>query len=239
MQAFEARKSNLSRAVRAAGGTVVLKKHTISNLFRYSTRKTPASKIRLDRFGRFDRVLGIDVASRTLNVEGFATYETIVDATLPYGLLPTVTPELKHITLGGATVGIGIESTCFRHGFVHDGLRLAEVLLPNGDIVICEAKGPHADLFAALPNSYGTLGYILRVVIDLIPARPYVHLTSKRHDQLPAFFDAMQTSTEDAAIDFIEGLIFSRDEQYLMSASFADEVPARDDILRRDIFISS
>lgn len=233
MQAFETRKTKLSHAVQAAGGTVALKKHTISNLFRYATQEKPASRIRLDGF---NRVLGMDVARRTLNVEGFATYETIVDATLPHGLLPTVTPELKHITLGGATVGIGIESTCFRHGFVHDGLRQAEVLLPGGDIVICEAEGPHADLFAALPNSYGTLGYILRVVIDLIPAGPYVHLTSKRHDRLPEFFDAMQTATEDAAVDFIEGLIFSRDEQYLMSASFADEIPARDDILRRDIF---
>lgn len=233
MQASETRKMKLSHAVQAAGGTVTLKKQTISNLFRYATQEKPASRIHLNGF---NRVLGIDVARRTLNVEGLATYETVVDATLPHGLLPTVTPELKHITLGGATAGIGIESTCFRHGFVHDGLRQAEVLLLGGDIVICEAEGPHADLFAALPNSYGTLGYILRAVIDLIPARPYVHLTSKRFDRLPEFFDAMQSATEGAAVDFIEGLIFSSGEQYLMSASFTDEVPALDDILRKDIF---
>ena len=34
-------------------------------------------------------------------------------------------PELKHITVGGATVGIGIESTCFRYGFVPKGQRLS------------------------------------------------------------------------------------------------------------------
>jgi len=115
----------------------------------------------------FDRVLGVDVTGRRLDVEGLATYETIVDATLRQGLLPTVTPEPKRITLGGATVGIGIESTCVRHGFVDKGLLRAVVLLPHGDVVLCDPKGPHADLCAALPNSYGTLGYILRAEIDL------------------------------------------------------------------------
>lgn len=233
MPAFGTRRAQLSHTIRASGEPVALKKGTISNLFRYTAQKKPVSGIRLDGF---DRVLGVDVAGRRLDVEGLATYETIVDATLPRGLLPTVTPELKHITLGGATVGIGIESTCFRHGFVHDGLRRAEVLLPRGDVVLCDPKGPHADLFAALPNSYGTLGYILRAEIDLIPAKPYVHLRSQRFDTVAGFLEAMRAATENAAVDFIEGLIFSPDEQYLMCASFADETPPLDDILREDIF---
>jgi len=46
----------------------------------------------------------------------------------------------------------------------------------------------------------------------------------------------MRAASENAAVDFVEGLNFSPDEQYLMCASFADETPPLDDILREDIF---
>ena len=74
-------------------------------------------------------MIAVNPIERTLDVEGLTTFEQIVDATLPYGLVPPVTPELKHITIGGAICGIGIESTSFRHGFVHDSLIEADVLV--------------------------------------------------------------------------------------------------------------
>ncbi|MBI2148645.1 FAD-binding oxidoreductase [Candidatus Woesearchaeota archaeon] len=96
---------------------IVLKKKTISNLFRYGNRKKEnTATISLSDF---NRIININIEENTLDVEGLATYEDIVDYCLPYNLLPTVTPELKNITIGGAIVGIGIESTCYRHGFVH------------------------------------------------------------------------------------------------------------------------
>jgi FAD/FMN-containing dehydrogenase len=105
-------------------------------------------------------------------------------------LLPPVSPELKHITIGGATVGIGIESTCFRHGFVHDALLEADVLLPNGSVVTCTPDNECRDLFFALPNSYGTLGYILRAKLRLEPAKPFVELAITRFDDANRYRDA-------------------------------------------------
>jgi len=160
-----------------------LGKSTVSNLFRYQAHTTPARRLSL---GHFNRVIELDSARRTLEVEGLATFETIVAHCLPRGFLPQVTPELKHITIGGATVGIGIESTCFRYGFVHDALLEADVLLPGGDIVTCTATNEYADLFRALPNSYGTLGYILRARLAAFcpPARRLLRFSpglARRH----------------------------------------------------------
>lgn len=234
MDAFAAKKEQLSRQWRAADGKVSLRKGSVSNLFRYSAQ--PRGRSTIISLADFNQVLNVDVADRTLEVEGLATYETIVDTTLPLGLLPTVTPELKHITIGGATVGIGIESTCFRHGFVHDGLLQADVLLRDGRIVTCARDNEYADLYHALPNSYGTLGYILRARIQLIPAKPYVHLTTTRFADARAYLEAMRAATEDQGIDFIEGLFFSADSFFLMTARFADKVPHLDDIVRREIY---
>ena len=233
LAAFTEKKQRLHAALADSGGTFALRKRTISNLFRYTPRARARSGIDL---ARFNRVIAIDTQAQTLDVEGLTTYENVVRFTLAHGLLPLISPELKHITVGGATVGIGIESSCFRHGFVHDGLIEAEVLLPDGQVVVCRADNEYADLFHALPNSYGTLGYILRARIRLMPARQFVHLQCTSFADLGDFLAAMERATHDTSIDFIEGLCFTLQRFRLMIARMVDEVPHSDDIVRSHIF---
>jgi FAD/FMN-containing dehydrogenase len=230
---YELKRAALQAQWPAAGGQIRLAKNTVSNLFRYQPGAAPAQRVSL---GQFNQVIALDSTAQTLDVEGLATFETIVSHCLPRGFLLPVTPELKHITIGGATVGIGIESTCFRHGFVHDALLEAEVLLPGGDIVNCSAGNEYADLFNALPNSYGTLGYILRARLALMPARPFVHLGISCFDTPRAYLDAMQQATTRADIDFVEGLFFEDRRFYLITGRFVDDVPQVDDILREHVF---
>ncbi len=230
---YERKKALLQSQWPSAGGQVRLAKSTVSNRFRYQVESAPARPLSL---GQFNEVIGLDRTTQMLEVEGLTTFESIVSHCLPHGFLPPVTPELKHITIGGATVGIGIESTCFRHGFVHDALREAEVLLPGGDIVCCTAENEHADLFRALPNSYGTLGYILRARLALMPARPFVHLRIEQFDSPAAYLDNMREATTLDDVDFVEGLFFEDRRFYLILGRFADEAPQLDDILRDHVF---
>lgn len=223
----------LQESFDAGGGQLRLAKSTVSNLFRYQPRGPAQQRLSL---ADFDGVIEVDTANRQLDVEGLATQETIVAHCLPLGLLPLVTPELRHITIGGATVGIGIESSGFRHGFVHDGLIEADVLLPGGDVVTCSADGEHADLFDALPNSYGTLGYILRARIALQPALPYVHLEIRRYDEADAYLEAMRETTALDDVDFVEGLFFGDGRYFLMVGRFRDDLPGTADIVREHVF---
>ena len=227
------KKNELEASWRDEAGQLRLAKSTISNLFRYKDRGQAGRAVSL---GAFNEVIALDAERRTLDVEGLATFETIVDHCLPQGFLPLVAPELKHITVGGATVGIGIESTCFRHGFVHDALLEADVLLPGGRIITCSADNEHSDLFHALPNSYGTLGYILRAKITLAEALPYVHVRVSRFDDPRSYLDAMRAATDAADIDFVEGLFFEDRRFYLMLGRFSREAPQVDDIVRKNIF---
>ena len=227
---YEAKKRRLSERLRGAAGGVPLAKRTSSNLFRYAPRDRKRRRLDLSRFNRV-----ISVNDGILDVEGLATFESVVDATMPRGLVPLITPELKHITVGGAIVGIGIESDCFRHGFVHDGLIEADVLLADGRIVRCSTT-ENSDLFRALPNSYGTLGYILRAKMRLMPAAPYVHLQTTRMSNVEAFLESMRAATEQPDVDFIEGLFYSPTRLLLTVARFTERAPEVADILRRDIF---
>ncbi len=157
------------------GSPVRLAKPT-SNLFRF---RDPTGAPGLD-VSRFGAVLSVDPDGGFAEVGGMTTYENLVHATLPHGLMPFVVPQLKTITLGGAVAGLGIESSSFRNGLPHESLVEAEILTGDGRIVVARADNEHAELFRGFPNSYGTLGYSLRLRIELERVRPYVRLAVER-----------------------------------------------------------
>jgi FAD/FMN-containing dehydrogenase len=221
------------------GAPVRLAKRT-SNLFRF---RPPASGPVLDA-ARFDRVLAVDPVARTADVQGMVTYERLVEATLRHGLMPLVVPQLKTITLGGAVVGLGIESSSFRNGLPHESVREMEILTGDGRVVVARPHGEHADLFEAFPNSYGTLGYALRLTIDLEPVSPYVQL---RHLRFTDAADCMTTmaaicdaaSHDGVRVDFVDGTGFGPDELYLTLGTFVDEAPAVSDYTGAGIYYRS
>ena len=129
-----------------------------SNLFR---TRTKAHSRGLDVSGLTD-VITVDAQARTADVAGMCTYDDLVVATLRYGLAPLVVPQLKTITLGGAVTGLGIESTSFRNGLPHESVLEMDILTGTGE-VLTVSPTKHADLYRAFPNSYGTLGYAVRL----------------------------------------------------------------------------
>jgi FAD/FMN-containing dehydrogenase len=228
---YEEKKELLSAKVKHSaaekGGKMSLHK-TSCNLFRNLPRNNGA--VQIDKRD-FNQVLAVDPLHLVAEIEGMAAYEQIIDETLKYGCLPTVVPELKTITLGGAISGCGIEASSFRYGLVHEGLLEAELLLPNGTVVCCTPENEHSDLFFALPNSYGTFGYILKAKIQLYRARKYVRLQHQRFSQLAQFFKQIQIlcaenrAAGDEKADFIEGVIFNEQEAYITSATLVDQAP--------------
>ena len=129
------------------------------------------------------------------------TYEDLVAATLPYGLIPLVVPQLKTITLGGAVTGLGIESASFRNGCPHESVLEMDVLTGDGRVVTATPDGEHSDLFYGFPNSYGTLGYALRLRIELEPVTPYIHLRHLRFDRVADCAEAISRVCADREWD--------------------------------------
>jgi FAD/FMN-containing dehydrogenase len=215
-----------------AGSTVRLAKRT-SNLFR---PRVAASGPGLDVSG-LGGVISIDTTqpgAATADVQGMCTYEQLVATTLPKGYMPYVVPQLRTITLGGAVTGLGIESTSFRHGLPHESVLELDVLTGAGEIVTARPTGEHADLFAAFPNSYGTLGYSVRLRIALERVHPYVALRNVRFGDLDELVAAIGTIVathrhEGEPVDFLDGVVFSPTEAYLVLGTWADDVPAASD----------
>ncbi|MCM0677170.1 FAD-binding oxidoreductase [Micromonospora phytophila] len=228
-----------SYAAVPAGQTVRLAKRT-SNLFRpRSAPRAPG----LDVSG-LGGVLAVDPAARTADVQGMCTYEDLVDATLAHGLMPLVVPQLRTITLGGAVTGLGIESTSFRNGLPHESVLELDVLTGAGEIVTARPDGEHADLFAAFPNSLGSLGYATRLRIELEPVRRFVGLRNIRFTRLEALTDAIAevSATRSWAgepVEAMDGVMFSPGESYLVLGTFTDDAGRLSDYTGQDIYYRS
>lgn len=222
----------------APGQTVRLAKPT-SNLFR--GREGVVSG--LDVSG-LRGVLSVDPVARTARVQGMCTYEDLVDATLPYGLIPLVVPQLRTITLGGAVTGLGIESTSFRHGLPHESVIEMDVLTGSGEVVTARPDNEHRDLFFAFPNSYGSLGYAVSLLIELEPVKSRVGL---RHLHLSTTDDLAQViaevvrsrAWEGIGVDGLDGIAFSPGHYALTLATWTDREGPTSDYTGQQIYWSS
>jgi len=185
----------------------------------------------------FNEVLGF--GDRWVETEGMITYEDLTRACLAQGVMPAVVPQLKTITLGGAVAGVGIESSSHRYGLVHDTMLELDVLLGDGRVVTCTADNEHADLFFGFPNSYGTLGYALRVKARTVPVSKYVRLQHLPFADGRAFFAQMGARLRSGEADFIDGTVFSPGELYLTLGRFTDTAPATSDYTYEHIYYRS
>ena len=204
-----------------AGTQIRLAKRT-SNLFRPRGAVAAGLDVR-----DLTAVIDVDTTARTADVQGMCTYEDLVAVTLAHGLMPLVVPQLKTITLGGAVTGLGIESSSWRNGLPHESVVEMDVLTGTGEIVTASPH-EHRDLFEAFPNSYGSLGYAVRLRIRLEPVAPFVALRHVRFDDLDALVAAVADITATGhwrgeEVQFLDGVMFTPGESYLTLGRWAQQ----------------
>lgn len=216
----ERKKKLLADLQRTQGGAPLGLGKRTSNLFR---DRAEGAKRRLD-LRDFCHVIEVRTAQGWVDAEGLTSYEDLVAATLPHGVMPAVVPQLKTITIGGAAAGVGIEATSFRRGLMHETLVEFDVLLPGGQIVLCTPDNEHRDLFFGFPNSYGTLGYALRLRQRTIPVKSCVRVEHRRYESAREYFAALAEQCEGTA-DFVDGVVFGPQTLVLNVARFVDQAP--------------
>ncbi|MGB7541422.1 MAG: FAD-binding oxidoreductase [Burkholderiales bacterium] len=237
MSSHEARVARLRAELRSGAAGVGLAKKT-SNLFR---DRAPSARPRVDLSG-FNEVIEVDAVNNRVVAEGMTPYESLVDATLAHGTMPCVVPQLKSITLGGAAAGVGIEASSFRYGLVHDTLAALDVLLADGSIVTCTPDNEHRDLFYGFPNSYGTLGYALKVTARTVPVKRFVRIEHIRHSDAARYFGDLEARCRERgadAPDFVDGTVFSGREMFITLGRFTDTAPFASDYGYKRIYYRS
>ncbi len=234
LDAYEEKKQRLTTSLRHHENSEIRLVKDTSNLFRQ--RKSisgPGLNVR-----DFNRVIRVEPEEGFVEVEGMTPYADLTHACLQHGVMPTVVPQLKSITIGGAVTGIGIESSSFKYGLVHETLFEMDILLADGTSLTCSPANEHKRLFFGFPNSYGTLGYALKLKVKVVPVKPYVCLTHIRHHDAASFFEDLNNRCRQD-IDFIDGTIFGPGEYYITVGKFTDSAPYTSDYTYKNIYYRS
>lgn len=186
-------------------------------------KKAAGARLNVDSL---NRILKIDPERLIATCEPRVTMLQLAKETMRYGLIPRVVPEFKGITVGGAIMGCGGESSSFKHGLFHDICPRLKILLGDGSVVWASPE-ENRDLYQAVHGSYGSLGVVLAAEISLEQALPFVNLTYRRQTSAEAAIKDMRASIHQP-IDFLEGLILGSDEAVViegkMSATCDHEV---------------
>jgi len=174
-------------------------------------------------------ILDIDPEARTCTAEPGVTFEQLVRATLPLGLAPTVVPELRGITLGGAVAGCSVESMSFRHGGFHDSCLAYEVIGGDGVLrVVSPDESP--ELFEHLHGSYGTLGVLTQITFRLVPAGQFVAMKYRHFTTADEFEAAMAEACRldiEQSHDLVDGIVHGPKHLTLCLGTFTDDASGR------------
>lgn len=175
-----------------------------------------------------NRVIAVHTDKLTALVEPRVTMEQLHVEVSKYGLCVPVLPEFKSITVGGAIMGAAIESSSFAHGQFNDICTGYEVIIGDGTKLWVSPQ-EHADLFYALPGSYGSLGIITLAEIKLLPASETMRVHYRTFSSIQDGVKELISRQSVSGVDFLEAIIFSKNEMVLIegtrTASQNDTLP--------------
>jgi FAD/FMN-containing dehydrogenase len=157
-------------------------------IYHGATNTTRTSQRRRDNTvdtSSLDRVLNIDVAKKTALAEPNVAMDSLVAETLKFGLVPLVVMEFPGITVGGGFAGTSGESSSYRYGAFDATVNWIEIVLPDGHVTkASRTTDEKTDLFWGAASSFGTLGVVTLLEVQLREAKSYVQLTYSLHDEL-------------------------------------------------------
>jgi len=185
-----------------------------------SSSPPPRPPVHAVDLSKLTRMLSLDAEQKTCVVEARMTFRDLVRATTAHHLMPPVVPPFPEQTVGGAFIGGAISSTSGGYGSFAATVVQVEVILGNGELVTAGRQGPRADLFHALAGSYHSLGTVVSLTLELVPAPRYVQLSFEVHrsmDKAMPRLQALLDKRESGGLIGVEGLVFAADSVTLVS----------------------
>lgn len=176
-------------------------------------------------------VVAVDLDEMTVTMEPYVTMGYLTATLLPMGVCVAIVPEYDDLTVGGLVCGYGIEGSSHKYGLFYDQVISMEIVLAKGRLVTATRDNEYADLFHAVPWSYGALGVLVGVKMHLVKTKPYMRITyypvagSIKH--MCEAWKHFLVPADRPWAEYVEGLIFSSSRGVIMTADYADEEEAR------------
>ncbi|KAI1827419.1 FAD binding domain protein [Xylaria intraflava] len=174
---------------------------------------------------RLNHVLAVDKVKKTALVEPNVPMDKLVAAALEHGLVPLVVMEFPGITAGGGFSGSAGESSSGRHGPFDSTVNSIEIVVPNGD-VLTASKTEKPDLFWGAASSFGTVGIVTLLEVQLQDAMQYVQLTHYPIHSFPEASKLLQEQVADKSVEFVDGIVFSPSKMVICAGRLVETLPS-------------
>lgn len=186
-------------------------------------QKDQCHKIPVD----LNNILSLDEEGLRVRVEPMVTVGEITKFLLPKGFALAVHLEIAEATLGGLAMGVGMTTHSHRVGLYQETVTSYEVLLADTTLIYVTKDNAYSDLYKALPWSHGTLGFVVALELNIIPAKPYVHLeyipVRGKQNYCSMIRELSGAYNKDKNTpDFLEALVFNKDEAVIVVGQFSN-----------------
>ena len=116
----------------------------------------------------FNRMIAFDPDTGVLTVEAGVILGEIIQAFLPRGWFPSVTPGTKFVTIGGMIAADVHGKNHHKHGSFGNFVEWIDLMVADGSVLRC-SQTENPDLFAFTIGGMGLTGVILRAALRLTP----------------------------------------------------------------------
>ena len=185
------------------------------------SRRDPNSSIDTSKL---NHVLNVDTNTKIATVEPNVPMDDFVRETYKHGLVPLVVMEFPGITVGGGFAGTSGESSSFRHGFFDNTVQWIEIVVPSGEVQRI-SREDNPELFWGAAGSFGTLGVVTLLKIQLRDAADWVELTYYPFSEINDAMEQVKQEVAKPQVDYLDGIVFSRDNIVICSGKLTNALP--------------
>eukprot|EP01042_Synura_sphagnicola_P006610 gene6610-8454_t len=147
---------------------------------------------------------------------------------VPRGYALLIQVEMESLTIGGLSMGFGMETNSHIAGFFQESVVAYELVTSEGEVIHVTAV-TDPELFYALPWSCGTIGFLTAVTVKIIKTKPYIHVTYLPTYSTEEFARKLKELSESpTAPAFLEATIYSKETAVIQIAEFAEVTNALD-----------
>lgn len=149
------------------------------------------------------KVLHVDEANATVDVEGGVVWRDLVHHLKRWNLCPRVLTNNLGVTIGGTLSVAGIGVASFKYGSQGDNVLELDVVTGDGELRTCTPDSD-PDLFWSVIAGLGQVGIITRARLQLRKFKPMTRTYYLLYDDAKKFMDDAARTMDDGRWDHLE-----------------------------------
>ena len=172
-----------------------------------------------------NHIVNVDLEAMTITAEPAVNMGEITHLLVPQGLALLCQVEMESLTIGGLSMGLGMETNSHVCGFFQETVVAYEIVTATSPPEIRTiTKENDPDTFYALPWSVGTLGFLASVTVKIVKTKPFVKMTytmTRSAEELTRIMTEL-SEADDKAPTFLEATVYSAETAVVQCGEFVD-----------------